>query len=463
MADFAQLDLPRILGAALRNGGEYGDLFYEHTRSTTLSSEQKRIERALEAEDAGAGVRVLLDGCTHYAYTNDVTEKGLLAVADAVAESIKAKRSHLDLGMDSKPAEVGHSIRRRPDEIPLEDKAKVLRRADERAWSRGGGVAQVRVSYGDVIREIAVYNSQGRLAQDRQVRVVLAVQVVARKDELVHTGYEAIGGLVGFELFDEKKPEEVADRAAHRALLGLTAAPAPKGKMPVVISSEAGGTMIHEAVGHGLEADLSREGLSVYKDRVGEKVASELITVVDDATLANKRGSFAFDDEGTPAQRKILIEKGVLKGYMTSVLYALRDGETSTGNGRRQSYRYKPIVRMTNTFIAPGPHVPDEILRSTDRGLFVRKMGGGQVNTVNGDFIFEVMEGYRIEKGKVGEPVRGATLVGNGPEVIRIIDRVGNDLGFGIGTCGKDGQGVPVSDAMPSTRIPELVVGGAAD
>jgi len=218
--------------------------------------------------------------------------------------------------------------------------------------------------------------------------------------------------------------------------------------------------MIHEAIGHGLEADLAQQGLSVYSKKIGGKVASSLITVVDDPTLPQKRGSYAFDDEGVASQRTLLVEEGILKGYLYDRLTALKDGVQSTGNGRRESYQDKPIPRMSNTLIVPGKMKPEAIIHSVEKGLFVKKMGGGQVNTVNGDFVFEVSEGYLIEKGKVAEPVRGAILTGNGPRILKEIDMVGDDLGFGIGTCGKDGQGVPVADAQPTLRIPELVVGG---
>ena len=218
--------------------------------------------------------------------------------------------------------------------------------------------------------------------------------------------------------------------------------------------------MIHEAIGHGLEADLAQQGLSVFSKKIGEKVASPLITVVDDPTLRQKRGSYAFDDEGVGSRRTVLVEDGVLKGYLYDRLTAMKDGMESTGNGRRESYHHKPIPRMSNTMILPGTSKPEEIIRSVEKGLFVKKMGGGQVNTVNGDFVFEVSEGYLIEKGNVAEPIRGAILTGNGPQILKEIDEVGDDLGFGIGTCGKEGQGVPVSDAQPTLRISEILVGG---
>jgi TldD protein len=287
--------------------------------------------------------------------------------------------------------------------------------------------------------------------------------VVAAGNGVIQTGYEPVGGLTGMELFEREPLDAAAERAARRAVMMLAARKAPAGRMPVVLSSEAGGTMIHEAVGHGLEADLAQSGLSVYSGKIGQQIASPLITVVDDATLPGRRGSFLVDDEGTPAQRTVLVERGVLRTYLYDRLTALKDGARSTGNGRRESYRHRPIPRMTNTMILPGETRPADILRSTPKGLYVRKMGGGQVNTVNGDFVFEVSEGYLIENGRIGEPVRGATLVGNGPAVLQSIDLIGSDLGFSIGTCGKDGQGSPVSDAQPTLRIPEITVGGEVE
>jgi TldD protein len=325
-----------------------------------------------------------------------------------------------------------------------------------------GRIRQVKVVYSDKDQGVAIANSEGLLVEEHRTYSLLAVQVVAAENGLVQTGYEAVGGLVGFELFNGVSAADVAQTAARRALQALEAREAPRGVMPVILTSEAGGTMIHEAVGHGLEADLAFEGLSVYSNRVGETVASELITVVDDATLPQKRGSYGYDDEGVPAQRTVLIEKGILRRCLCDRLYAMRFKEMSTGNGRRQSYKHRPIVRMSNTLIVPGDEDPETILRNTPEGIVVKKMGGGQVNTVNGDFVFEVSEGYVIQNGQLGDPIRGATLTGNGPEILKSIDRLGNDLGFAIGTCGKDGQGVPVADAQPTLRIPEIVVGGTS-
>jgi TldD protein len=316
------------------------------------------------------------------------------------------------------------------------------------------------VVYGDGFKRVAVINSPGQWVEEERTSIIYICQVVTKEGEIIQTGYEPVGGTKGLEIFEENPPEGIALTAAKRAVMGLGAKKAPGGKMGVILSSDAGGTMIHEAVGHGLEADLAQQNLSVYSGKLGQTVASTVITVLDDGTIPGKRGSSFFDEEATPAQRTVLIEDGVLKNYMYDRLSAMKDKKPSTGNGRRESYHHRPIPRMSNTIIAPGKTPPGEVIRSLEKGLFVKKMGGGQVNTVNGDFVFEVTEGYMIDKGKVGEPVRGATLTGNGPEVLKSIDMVGTDLGFAIGTCGKDGQGVPVSDAQPTLRIPEIVVGG---
>ncbi|MGB9714975.1 MAG: TldD/PmbA family protein, partial [Thermodesulfovibrionales bacterium] len=297
-------------------------------------------------------------------------------------------------------------------------------------------------------------------AEDERIHTLILIHVVASDNGIIQTGYESAGGFIGFELFGEINIEELSLKAAKRAIMMLTARKSPGGRMPVIISSEAGGTMIHEAIGHGLEADLVQQNLSVYSKKLGEQIASPLITVIDDSTLQKKRGSYRFDDEGVSSQQTVLVEKGILKNYMYDRLTAMKDGTLSTGNGRRQSYQFRPIPRMTNTYIAPGRTQPEEIIRSLDYGLFVKKMGGGQVNTVTGDFVFDVQEGYLIKNGMINDPVRGATIAGNGPEILKSIDMVGSDLGFSIGTCGKDSQGVPVTDAMPTVRIPEIVVGG---
>ena len=464
-----ELSYQKILREALKEGGEFADLYFEQTRSIAIVCEEDRIEKVISGIDMGIGLRVLSGGKTIYSFTNQIAEEILFRLASKISRVVKENGEervvHL---MPSFPASLSKPLagqssfpaERDPKGISIEEKVSVVRRANDVARKLDPHVQQVKVLYRDVSQILSIANSEGLLAEGERVGTVFTVQAVSAKENLIQTGYEPLGGTIGFEIFDLYPPEEVAEKAAKRSLLMLSARRASMGRMPVVLSSEAGGTMIHEAIGHGLEADLAQQGLSVYSKKIGETVASPLITVVDDPTLPQRRGSYAFDDEGTPSQRTLLVEEGILKGYLYDRLTALKEGVASTGNGRRESYQQKPIPRMSNTLIAPGKTKPEEIIRSVEKGLFVKKMGGGQVNTVNGDFVFEVSEGYLIEKGAIGEPVRGAILTGNGPQVLKEIDMVGDDLGFGIGTCGKDGQGVPVADAQPTLRIPEIVVGG---
>ena len=455
-------DLTKILKTALKNGGDYADIYSDHTESLQIISEEKKIEKVTPSIDRGIGIRVLWEDRTAYGFTNEISEKALLELAESVAESVKGKKFDRTITLKTVLPHLQFDFKKAPRDFGLELKKGFVTRVEETAWGADPRIMQVKVVYGEIFKKIAVATSNGELTREERNYTLLLAQVVAKENDNLQTGYHPIGGVIGLELFDKTAPEEVAKKATGQALLMLRARKASAGTMPVVLSSEAGGTMVHEAVGHGLEADLASRGLSVYHKKMGQKIGNEKITVVDDATLKTKRGSFLFDDEGTPSERTLLVEKGILKNYMYDRRMAMKDGAQSTGNGRRESYRFKPICRMTNTMILPGTDDPAEIVRSTERGLFVRKMGGGQVNTVNGDFVFEVSEGNLIENGKIGDPVRGAILMGNGPKVLETIDKVGNDHGFGIGTCGKDGQGVPVGDAQPTLRIPELVVGGSS-
>ncbi len=451
-------DLGAVLETALSGGGDLAEIFVERVRTMAVVSEEGRIEKVLGGRDQGMGLRLLHDHHANLAYGNDLTEDMAFRLARDVAQS--GTGSGPSVRIDPPRTGRGFEIELDPEGVDTARKVEVVKEAAAAAQGHDPRVRQVRVTYGDRAQEVQIVNSDGVHVSDVRHGILLAVQVVAEDRGVIQTGQEIGGGFEGFEFFNHQSPTELALKAARRAVMMLEADPAPSGRMPVVLWSSAGGTMIHEAVGHGLEADLAGEGLSVYTNRLSTQVASPLITVVDDATLPHQRGSFSFDDEGVPAQRTVLVDRGVLKSYMADRMSGLRYGYALTGNGRRESYRHVPICRMTNTLIAPGTEDPESILRETPTGLLVKKMGGGQVNTVNGDFVFEVSEGYLIENGAQGRPVRGATLAGNGPLVLMSIDRLGSDLGFGIGTCGKDGQGSPVADAQPTLRIPDLVVGG---
>jgi len=454
--------LENIFKAVLKNGGAFADLYHESSRTHSIVCDDNKIEKVMTGTDAGVGLRAISHFKTSYAYGNRCSDKDVLALAGDLAGAVKGDSGGAVAKTYPLEPRVILPVSLSPETIETAKKVAVVREANAAARAIDSRVRQVKVVYSDKHQKVAMANSQGLVVEEDRTYTLLAVQVVAAGKDLIQTGYEPAGGLMGFELFDEVDPVQVAETAARRAIQALEAREAPRGVMPVILSSEAGGTMIHEAVGHGLEADLALEGLSVYSNRIGETVASPLVTVVDDATLIQKRGSYGYDDEGVPAQKTVLIENGILKGYLCDRLYAMKYKGMSTGNGRRQSYKHHPIVRMSNTMITAGEEDPDAILRSTPEGVLVKQMGGGQVNTVNGDFVFQVSEGYLIRNGQVGDPIRGATLTGNGPKVLESIDRIGKDLGFGIGTCGKDGQGVPVGDAQPTLRIPEIIVGGTS-
>ncbi len=461
MGLFEDFDPEKVLRKALKNGGELSEIYAEDTSTTSIVLEEDKIENILGGRDRGCGIRVIAGLKTFYAYTNSINEASLLELAEMVSAAVKNGQDRGDVHLKGKEVAPGFKIITPPGDVSLNDKVELTKRGNSAMRGFDKRIIQAKVVYGDAFKKMATVNSLGDWAEEDKSSIIYICQAVAMDGEVIQTGYEPLGGLLGLEVFNDNPPEKIAEAAAKRAVMMLSARKAPGGRMSVILSSEAGGTMIHEAVGHGLEADLAGEGLSVYKGKLGEQVASELITVIDDGTIDNKRGSGFFDSEATHTQKTVLVENGILKSYMYDRLSAMKMGAKSTGNGRRESYQHRPIPRMTNTMIAPGKSDPKDVVSSIENGLYVKKMGGGQVNTVNGDFVFEVTEGYMVENGEIGEPVRGATLTGNGPKVLNEIDMVASDLGFGIGTCGKDGQGVPVADAQPTLRIPEITVGGA--
>lgn len=470
----------RLLQKLLSRGGELAEIYLENTSKTTFFYEDKRVDRAAYGSDRGVGLRLVRNLNTAYGYGNDLSPAALMALAQSLSLSAPAAVTPRGIataqgasaargaGRSSNKisalARQGATFRPRvvidPRSVPSATKVRLCELANRLAWGSDPRIVQVRVRYEDSHSLRVIVNSLGEWRESERPHVLLSVTVTVKGASGLHTGYESIGGLSGHEVLTEAAITATVRDAVRRALNNLTGRPTPSGAMTVVIASSSGGTFVHEAVGHGLEADLVFDNQSVFAGRLGSRVASELVTVIDDASIPGRQGSFSFDDEGTPSQPTILIAKGVLKNFLCDRLFAMRQGLRPTGNGRRESYEFPPIVRMTNTMMMPGRDDPAEIIRSVQRGLLVKKMGGGQVNTVNGDFVFEVEESYVLEHGAQGDPVRGATLVGNCLKVLKTIDRVGTDQGFSIGVCGKDGQGVPVTDAMPTVRIPEIVVGG---
>ncbi len=453
-----------VLARALRTGGDFAEVFAEDRRSSSAYLDDGKIEELTAGRDRGAGIRVVVGETTGFAHTADLSEAGLLAAADAAAAAARQGGGGTrTVALTRQPVTHPSPARILPAAVPKADKVDLLRRADEVARASGGEIRQVSASYGDSRRRVLVANSDGLLTGDDQVRTLFSVGCVALGDTGMQTGRESVGHTVGYELFERYDVEELARAAAQRALTKLAARPAPTGELPVVIGPGGGGVLFHEACGHGLEADLVAKGASVFAGRRGEQVASPLVTLVDDGTVATEWGAFGCDDEGTPAQRNVLIADGVLTDYMWDFLRARKEGRARSGNGRRQSYQHLPMVRMTNTFILNGPDDPEAIVADTARGVYVAKLGGGQVNTATGDFVFGMTEAYLIENGRITEPLREGNLIGNGPEVLTRIEAVGNDFAFGPpGTCGKDGQGVPVGDGVPTLRVAGMTIGGQA-
>src|SRR3989338_3052932 len=452
-------NLEELLQMALRNGGDFAEVFLEETNTTAISCEDNKIERIASGTDIGAGIRVISGTETVYVATSDTSFESLREAALKISDSISGQKNKHKIELTPTVSTQMPTIKRRPHEVSAREKTNQAEILNKTARSFGDMVKQVTVRYMDSNQAITVANSDGVYVEDNRIRTRYFINVIAAKNGILQTGHEAPGGTVGFELFDLYPAEASARKAVERAIKMLDAPHAPAGKMMVVLSSEAGGTLIHEACGHALEADFILKGTSIFGGKVGQKVASDLVSVIDDATLSGRFGTYNFDDEGTPAQKTVLIEHGILKGFMSDKYNAKLLGIPATGNGRRQDFQHKPVPRMTNTIIAPGKMNPREIIASVKNGLLVKHMGGGEVNVANGDFVFDVTEGYLIENGKIKHPVRGAILTGSGPRVLEIIDMVGSDLGFQTGVCGKYDH-APVSDAQPTIRIPEITVGG---
>ena len=456
--------LTRVLGAATRTGADFAEVFVEDKRSTSAGLDDGRIEQVTSGRDRGAGIRVVKGDTTGFAHTADLSEAGLRAAAEAAAAAASQGGGGVRTVALSRvaPTQV-NTVEQYPDSIPKAAKVDLLRRIDDAARSAGASIVQVSAGYGDSRRRILVANTDGVLAEDEQVRALVRMSVVASADTGMQTGFQSAGQTVGFEMFDAVDVEALARDAARMALTKLKARPAPSGALPVVIKQGSGGVLFHEACGHGLEADLVSKGASVYRGRTGELVASPLVTLVDDGTMSREWGAIGIDDEGHPSQYNVLIENGVLTDFMWDYLRARKEGRAQTGNGRRQSYMHLPMVRMTNTYVLNGTEEPDDIVRATDHGVYIAQLGGGSVNTATGDFVFGMTEAYLIEHGEITEPLREGNLIGNGPQVLRDIDLLGNDFAMGNpGTCGKDGQGVPVGDGQPTLRVTSMTIGGTA-
>ena len=459
-------NLSQYLGAALSEGGEYADLYFEHTTTSSLLVDESLVKTATEGISMGCGIRVVAGEQTGYAYTDDLEPEKILKAAKIAARIASGPArvstvglSQLDAHHDFYPV-VSPSTDR-----DLSDKLDLVVRADIAARASDPRIKQVRATYGDQIRHVLIAGSDGRVVTDFQPLVRLNVFTIAQDGTNLQSGSAGGGGRVELEFFTgERSPESFAKEAARQAIVQLDAREAPAGEMEVVLGPGWPGILLHEAIGHGLEADFNRKGISAFSGKMGQRVASDICTVVDDGTIPSRRGSLNVDDEGEPTQKTTLIENGILRAYLQDKLSSDILKTPRTGNGRRESYEHIPMPRMTNTYMLAGNEAPEDIIRSVKRGLYAANFGGGQVDITNGKFVFSASEAYLIEDGQITSPVKGATLIGDGPTVLTRVTAVGNDLKLdpGIGTCGKDGQGVPVGVGIPTIKVSSLTVGGTA-
>ncbi|HYB89957.1 MAG TPA: metalloprotease TldD [Candidatus Binataceae bacterium] len=454
----------RILGTALERKADYADLYFEHRSAETIALEESMVNHTSKSVSHGVGVRVCAEDRTGYAYSDEVTIDRMRLAAEA-ARAIADQRAAVPavhVGQAA-PSHALYEVAATPLEIPVEDRAKLLSEIDKVARAYDPRIRNVMASIIAERKIVMIVNSEGRLAADVQPLCRLNVTVIAEDGKSRQMGTYGGGGRVEYRFFlENERWRQYAIEAARQAIVNLDAADAPAGEMMVVLGPGWPGILLHEAVGHGLEGDFNRKGVSAFSNRIGQKVASELCTVVDDGTLPLRRGSLNVDDEGTPTSRTVLIEKGILRGYLQDRMNARLMKMAPTGNGRRESFAHSPMPRMTNTFMLAGESTPEEIIRSVKYGLYAVSFGGGQVDITNGKFVFSASEAYLIEDGHVTRPVKGATLIGNGPEVLTRVSMVGNDLQLdsGIGTCGKDGQSVPVGVGLPTIRVDAITVGG---
>jgi TldD protein len=456
-------NIESLLGVALSRGGDYADLYFEYATLNSLNLEEQIIKSANRAARLGVGVRVISGEKMGYAYCDEIDVAAIrkaaltaahIAQSGSGAGPVKVSRSN--------PARDLYPVTQLIDDEPLPHKIELLNRIDRTSRAFDRRIREAQVSLADEFKLVLIATSEGSLVGDAQPLARMRVMCIADDDGNLQYGVSGGGGRIGMDFFSDRLLDHYANEAARQAIVQLEAQDAPAGSMEVVLGPGWPGVLLHEAVGHGLEADFNRKGMSAFSGLIGQKVASELCTVVDDGAIPNRRGSLNIDDEGNPTSQTVLIENGVLRGYLQDKLSSRLTGASLTGNGRRESYRRMPMPRMTNTYLLNGASAPDEIIRSVKRGLYAVQFGGGQVDITNGKFVFSATEAYLIEDGKVTAPVKGATLIGNGPDALTKVTAVANDLALdeGVGTCGKNGQSVPVGVGLPTIKISEMTVGG---
>lgn len=448
------------LTAALSTGGDFAEIYVEDRTNNGIVMIGGKVESTMSGRDYGVGIRILKGFNSVYAYTNKADRDTLIETAKKAAAAIEGKATDITINLTKTDVKNISKIQIDPSTVEKTKKVQIMRHAYDTAFNYHDLITQVTISYTDYIQDIMVANSEGLWKEDTRVRSRLGISSVASKNGEMQSGFYAPGASKGYEFFENLDIDYYAKEASRIAVTMVNAKYSPSGRMPVIIDNGFGGVIFHEACGHGLEATSVAKGLSVFAGKIGQQIASPLVTAIDDGSIPNEWGSYSIDDEGTPSQRNVLIENGILKGYMIDKLNGRRMKMDATGSSRRQSYRYAPTSRMSNTFIDNGKSTPEEIIASTERGIYAKNMGGGSVNPSTGEFNFAVMEGYIVENGKIKEPVRGATLIGKGTDILNKIDMVGNNLLQSQGMCGSVSGSIPANVGQPMIRVSEITVGG---
>jgi len=442
-----------VLAVALENGGDFAELFMEDKYNTSLGMVAGRVDTGISGRDYGAGIRVFAGFNSVYAYTNDTSRDNLLKVARDAAGALNSSNSGVMQGLEERAIHNNHPVSIYPNSRDKKYRVDLMRAAFEAAKGHDPLIEQVRIKFMDEDQKVLIANTEGIYAEDRRIRTRMMIEAIAAKGPEKQSGFYGPGSHMGLEFYDKIDVRDYAKEAARIAVTMINADLCPSGQFPVIIDNEFGGVIFHEACGHSLEATSVAKKTSVFADKLGEKIASDLVSAFDDGTMSNGWGSANIDDEGTPTQRTLLIENGILKGYLVDKLNGRRMEMPSTGSGRRQSYKFAPTSRMSNTFIGAGKSTPKEIIANTEFGIYAKYMGGGSVNPATGDFNFAVNEGYIVKNGKIASPVRGATLIGRGSEILKNIDMVGNNLALGQGMCGSSSGTIPANVGQPMIRL----------
>lgn len=455
--------LEEVLTAAMSRGGDFAEIYIEDRLNKSIALMGGFIEKSLSGRDYGVGIRIFDGLKSIYVYTNDASKDNLIKLAQEAALGLESGNKTIIKKLSKVELINKHPIKKYPASVLVKDKIDLMKRAYSKSKNYDKLIKQVKVNYMDYDKKILIANTEGLLTEDRQVRTRLSVTSIAQNGNEMQTGSDNIGGHIGTELYDEETVDSIALEASRIAKTMLLADKCPSGKMNVIIDNGFGGVIFHEACGHGLEATSVAKGNSVYSNKIGEKIASDLVTAIDDGTIKNAWGSSNIDDEGFKTRKNVLIKSGILKKYMVDRLNGRRMGMQPTGSSRRQNYRFAPTSRMTNTYIDNGDSTKEEIIKNTAYGLYAKKMGGGSVNPMTGEFNFNVMEAYVVKDGKIVKPVRGASLIGKGSTVLKNIDMVGNNLAFGQGNCGSSSGSLPVNVGQPTIRVRDITVGGIKD